>query len=189
MRKMATPSKENGAFEVAPLRSLDDFILESARFQMPNFRDLDKWGKRVYNNLVYYQSNYFLLALALFALVGLIHPLKMFLGLFAIAVACSLLVAASNGGPQVAKFKQDHPIISVIAILVGAYLIVYLLDGILVFLLGILLPFSATFVHASLRLRSLRNKLTNKMEQIGLKKSTPMGMILDALGFEAEIID
>ncbi len=68
--KMATPSKENGAFEVAPLRSLDDFLLESARFQVPNFRDMEKWGKRVYSNLIYYQSNYFLLALALFALVG-----------------------------------------------------------------------------------------------------------------------
>jgi hypothetical protein len=31
--------------------------------------------------------------------------------------------------------------------------------------------------------------VTNKMEQIGLKKSTPMGMLLDALGFEAGIVD
>lgn len=66
----------------------------------------------------------------------------MFLGLFAIGLACGLFVAASNGGPQVAKFKQDHPVISLITLLLGAYLIVYLLDGILVFLLGILLPFS-----------------------------------------------
>lgn len=63
-------AKENSAFEVAPLRSLDDFLLESARFQVPNVGDLEKWGKRVYSNLIYYQSNYFLLALVLFALVG-----------------------------------------------------------------------------------------------------------------------
>lgn len=135
----------------------------------------------------------------------------MFLGLFAIGLACGLFVAAGNGGPQIVKFKQDHPVVSIVALLMGAYLIIYLLDGILVFLLGILLPFSgrsplqkflhfcmlnffigisiATFIHASLRLRSLKNKLTNKMEQIGLKKSTPMGMLLDALGFEAELID
>lgn len=156
---------------------------------MPNVRDLEKWGKRVYSNLIYYQSNYFLLALALFTLVGIIHPFKMFLGLFAIGLACGLFVAAGNGGPQIVKFKQDHPVVSIVALLMGAYLIIYLLDGILVFLLGILLPFSATFIHASLRLRSLKNKLTNKMEQIGLKKSTPMGMLLDALGFEAELID
>ena len=62
--------KSSESLEVAPLRTLDDFLLESARFQVPNFRDLDKWGNRVFNNLIYYQSNYFLMALALFGLVG-----------------------------------------------------------------------------------------------------------------------
>lgn len=66
----------------------------------------------------------------------------MFLGLFAICLACGLFVAAGNGGPQIVKFKQDHPVVSIVALLMGAYLIIYLLDGILVFLLGILLPFS-----------------------------------------------
>ncbi len=66
----------------------------------------------------------------------------MVLGLFAIGLACGLFAAASNGGPQVAKFKQEHPVVSIITLLLGVYLIIYLLDGILVFLLGILLPFS-----------------------------------------------
>jgi len=47
--------------------------------------------------------------------------------------------------------------------------------------------FSATFIHASLRLRNLRNKIANRMEQVGLKKSTPMGIVLNSLGFEAEL--
>ena len=63
-------SKVSDSLEFAPLRSLDDFMLESARFQMPNLQDLEKWGNRVFNNLIYYQSNYFLMALGLFALVG-----------------------------------------------------------------------------------------------------------------------
>ena len=62
--------KSSGQLEIAPLRTLDDFLTDSARFQVPNFRDLDKWGNRVFNNLVYYQTNYFLMAIALFALVG-----------------------------------------------------------------------------------------------------------------------
>jgi hypothetical protein len=66
----------------------------------------------------------------------------MFLGLFAIGVAFGLFSMASNAGPQVIKFKEEHPIVSLFALLIGAYLIVYLLDGIIVFLLGILLPFS-----------------------------------------------
>ncbi|KAH9383300.1 hypothetical protein HPB48_024420 [Haemaphysalis longicornis] len=56
--------------EAAPLRSLDDFILESARFQLPNVKDWDKWGNRVINNLLYYQSNYFVLAILVFLAVG-----------------------------------------------------------------------------------------------------------------------
>ena len=51
------------------LLSLTDFIFESARFQMPNVKDLDKWGYRVYNNLIYYQSNYFLMAVGLFVII------------------------------------------------------------------------------------------------------------------------
>ena len=57
-------------FEIAPLRSLDDFLLESARFQIPNVNDLEKWGKRVSSNLLYYQSNYFLMSLIIFVIVG-----------------------------------------------------------------------------------------------------------------------
>lgn len=40
-------------------------------------------------------------------------------------------------------------------------------------------------VHASLRLRNLKNKIENKIESIGLKR-TPMGLLLEALGQEQE---
>lgn len=43
------------------------------------------------------------------------------------------------------------------------------------------------FIHASLRLRNLKNKLENKMEGIGLKR-TPMGIVLDALEQQEENI-
>ena len=49
-------SKVSDSLEFAPLRSLDDFMLESARFQMPNLQDLEKWGNRVFNNLIYYNQ-------------------------------------------------------------------------------------------------------------------------------------
>ena len=43
------------------------------------------------------------------------------------------------------------------------------------------------FIHASLRLRNLKNTLENKMEGIGLKR-TPMGIVLDALEHQEETI-
>lgn len=62
--------KGSSELGIAPLRSLDDFLLESARFQVPNYRDLEKWGKRVVNNLLYYQTNYMLMSLMMFIIVG-----------------------------------------------------------------------------------------------------------------------
>ena len=56
--------------EIAPMRSMDDFLLNSARFQIPNFKDPDKWSNRVIQNLMYYQTNYFLLAVIIFLIVG-----------------------------------------------------------------------------------------------------------------------
>lgn len=53
-----------------PLRSLQDFLLNSARFAVPDVRDLDHWNSRIINNLLYYQSNYFLSALGFLLLVG-----------------------------------------------------------------------------------------------------------------------
>jgi hypothetical protein len=47
--------------------------------------------------------------------------------------------------------------------------------------------FIVTFIHASMRLRNVRNKLVNKMEVIGLKR-TPMGLFLEAMGMEQEVL-
>lgn len=70
MKKLEKMSKSSDEFEIAPLRTLDDFFLESARFQIPNIKDFEKWGNRVTSNLLYYQSNYFLTSLIIFIIVG-----------------------------------------------------------------------------------------------------------------------
>lgn len=57
-------------WELPPLRSMNDFLLESSRFQMPNFRDFEKWGNRVVNNLIYYQTNYIYMTIAVMLIVG-----------------------------------------------------------------------------------------------------------------------
>ena len=45
----------------APFRSLDDFLIGGARFGPPDFKNQEKWTNRVLQNLLYYQSNYFVL--------------------------------------------------------------------------------------------------------------------------------
>jgi len=40
-------------------------------------------------------------------------------------------------------------------------------------------------LHASLRLRNVKNKIASKVEYIGISR-TPMGLLLEALGMEQE---
>ncbi|KAJ3639953.1 hypothetical protein Zmor_003279 [Zophobas morio] len=172
-------------FEIAPLRSLDDFLLESARFQIPNVNDLEKWGKRVSSNLLYYQSNYFLMSLIIFVIVGVIHPTKMACGFLVTAIIFMVFSYITNERFAAAQFKKKHPIISLLLILSGCYFVAYMLKSLLVFMFGILLPISATFIHASLRLRNIKNKIVNRVENLGLKR-TPMGIFLEELGLDQE---
>lgn len=56
--------------ELAPLRQWDDFYPGTDRFAKPEIGDLAKWNNRVISNLMYYQTNYFVVALVVFLVVG-----------------------------------------------------------------------------------------------------------------------
>lgn len=62
--------------KMAPFRQIDDFILNAARFEIPLYKDLDKWANRIVSNLLYYQTNYFGLILIVFLLVGYSNKLS-----------------------------------------------------------------------------------------------------------------
>jgi len=47
--------------------------------------------------------------------------------------------------------------------------------------------FSGTLIHASLRLRNIKNKISGKIEFVGIKR-TPMGLLLESLGNEQEVV-
>ncbi|EZA50684.1 hypothetical protein DMN91_003975 [Ooceraea biroi] len=166
--------------ELPPLRSLDDFLLESARFQIPNIKDLEKWGNRVVNNLLYYQTNYLFMSVVIFLIVGLLHPVKMLVGMLAMMAILGVFAYVSMEGSMVHNFKKQYPVVGVLFIVFAGCFITYTLGSLVVFLLGILLPFCAIFIHASLRLRNIKNKIANKIEGIGLKR-TPMGVFLGHL--------
>lgn len=96
----------------------------------------------------------------------------------------SLLVSENKA--VVGNFKRQYPTCFVLLVLVASHLFMSLFGGVMVFVFGIALPLVMIFIHSSLRLRNLKNKLENKMEGIGLKK-TPMGILVDALGQEENI--
>jgi len=165
----------------APLRTIDDFIGAEARFQIPNIADLDRWSNRVLNNLLYYQTNYFVVFSIVFVLVGMINPTQLIVGMAATLSTLALLNYLSKNQAAFAGLRRRHPGICLTIMLVGGYLIVSMIGSVMIFLFGIALPILLVFVHASLRLRNIKSKLWNRGESLGVI-STPMGIILDYLG-------
>ncbi|XP_012278154.1 PRA1 family protein 3 [Orussus abietinus] len=177
--------KVTNDLEIPPRRDWNDFFLDSARFQIPNLKDLNKWNNRVVQNLIYYQTNYFYILFGTFFITGLLHPVKMLVGTVTMIVIIVIFAYVSTEGRAVHNFKKQYPAAGLIFILLGSCFVMYTLGSLLVFLFGILMSLAVIFLHASLRLRHIKNKLVNKIEGSGLRR-TPMGVLLEELGMGQE---
>jgi len=171
--------------KLEPLRSLDDFLLNSARFQVPDVTNLERWNTRVKENLIYYQTNYFLTAIIIFLIVGVMHPSDMLIGIIVTIGAYSACNYVLNNQTVLNDFKKSHPVVCLIAVGGLTYFVVSLISSVLVFCFGILLPIVVTFLHASFRLRDIKNRLANIKEKLHLK-TTPMGVVLEELGMAVD---
>ena len=72
----------------------------------------------------------------------LIHPGKMLLGMIAMVVILFVFVYTSVEGRAIHNFKKQYPVVGIALIVLGGCFVTYTLGSLLVFLLGILLPFS-----------------------------------------------
>ncbi|KAI4824055.1 hypothetical protein KUCAC02_012598 [Chaenocephalus aceratus] len=171
--------------ELAPLRQWDDFYPGTDRFAKPEFGDVTKWNNRVISNLMYYQTNYFAAAVVVFLIVGFLNPFGMFLGGVVVALVFMGSVWAGENQAMVKNFKKKNPSVFVICVMVTSYFLLSLCGGVLVFMFGITFPLLLILIHASLRLRNMKNKMENRIEGVGLKK-TPMGIIMDLLDQQEE---
>ncbi|XP_053499456.1 ADP-ribosylation factor-like 6 interacting protein 5b [Ictalurus furcatus] len=174
--------------ELAPFRQWGDFFPGADRFAKPDIKDLTKWNNRVISNLLYFQTNYFAVVIVVFLLVGFMNPLGMILGSVVVSLVFMGSVWAGENKAVIKNFKKNHPSLFVIAVLGASYFLLSLCGGVMVFIFGITFPLLLILIHASLRLRSMKNKLENKVESVGLKK-TPMGVILDLLDQQEEKIN
>lgn len=133
------------SFQFAPLRSLDDFLLESARFQVPNFSDFEKWGNRVVKNALYYQTNYFVLAAIELIIIAFVQPTKIVLGIFAVAAVfyAILMIYGPNKSPSTQQLQSVNKY-AVLGLLLGvAYIFLYMFDAVLLVVFAVLLPISS----------------------------------------------
>lgn len=135
-------------FQFAPLRSLDDFLLGSARFQIPNLSDFEKWGNRVVKNLLYYQTNYFILAAIELIIIGLVQPVKIVLGIVSLAAVFYALLMTY--GPNKSSATQQIQAVNkyaVLGLLLGVtYIFLYMFDAVLLVAFAVLLPISSKFL-------------------------------------------
>lgn len=173
--------------EFTPLRSWDDFFPGSERFAAPNFNDMARWENRVVSNLLYYQTNYLLLAFAVFLVVGFLNPLGMFTALAVVTAVFLGSLWAGDNKAAINNFKKKNPTTFMVVVMAASYFILSLLGSVTVFMTAVTLPLILIFAHASYRLRNMKNKLENKMELAGLKRS-PMGLLLEALDQQEEKI-
>merc|ERR1712223_1774165 len=177
-------NRMDNEMEIAPLRSLDDFIMTKSRFQVPDFRNEDRWFNRIVFNLMYYQTNYLLSSFIIFLFVFLSRPQEMTMGIFLMALVFGGVLVLQTKKVEVRNFKQNHPlVVTSMCFLFGYYLIYKLTSG-TVFILGVLVPIVFIIVDSSLRMRNVMNKITNVSNVLGFTKQTPMGIILESIGIE-----
>ena len=67
----------------------NDKIMFNFRFQVPEYQNMDKFRNRIVSNLIYYQTNYALSAVIIFAFITFMNPFKMALGLLTM-ILCKL---------------------------------------------------------------------------------------------------
>ncbi|XP_040891000.1 ADP-ribosylation factor-like 6 interacting protein 5a [Toxotes jaculatrix] len=171
--------------ELTPLRQWDDFFPGWERFAKSDVKDLAKWNNRVVSNLLYYQTNYLLLAVAVFLIVGFLNPVGMFTAMVVVSCVFVCSVWAGENRAVINNFKRENPAAFIVAVMLASYILISMLGSVMVFMSAITLPLALIFAHASFRLRNMKNKLENKIEGAGLKRS-PMGILLEALGQQEE---
>lgn len=123
------------------------------------------------------------MAAILSTLFVLHNPTQTILGLCAVIIIMVAFIVINpnqiQGQPQHEKFPGSTGWLYLAGIISSITLFLYLFQSIMYVTLVVLLPFCVAFVHASFRLRNLRNKLSNAIDE--RLQYTPMGVFLEAM--------
>ena len=103
----------------------------------------------------------------------------------------ALFAADTIQHPAVTRIRTEYPLAIYGAGAIGLLALYLNFRSILFFALVILVPVLLWIVHASLRNRGIKNKVSNKMEQLGapVYSNTPMSYILGSLGLETRDLE
>uniref|UniRef100_A0A0K0E663 PRA1 family protein n=1 Tax=Strongyloides stercoralis TaxID=6248 RepID=A0A0K0E663_STRER len=162
---------------IPPPRSIYDFLSTrnfSSGFGLPDFKDTQRWNNRIQKNLNYYQSNYFILII-LFWLTSyvtfLLKPL-----FFIVGIMAPVIVPKFYPLPN----KQHESLLMTFGPMVVAGIMLATFSDLLYGFMWNLLILLVIFIHASLRLRNIDNKISNTVGKLA-RRRTVMSEILDIL--------
>uniref|UniRef100_A0AC35U4M1 PRA1 family protein n=1 Tax=Rhabditophanes sp. KR3021 TaxID=114890 RepID=A0AC35U4M1_9BILA len=154
----------------------DDFT--TGGYRLPDFGDLKKWNNRIYKNLIYYQSNYFLFFLVM-VLVNFYNVL-LWPAIFVGSIMMPKLIADNvhiENEQYESLLRNLGPIVIGSLMFWGFPQFVASVGILCVIILTVL-------VHASLRKRTWDNKLSNVVGKIKQKRT----LMQDILNFFPEPI-
>uniref|UniRef100_A0AC35GCU4 PRA1 family protein n=1 Tax=Panagrolaimus sp. PS1159 TaxID=55785 RepID=A0AC35GCU4_9BILA len=177
----------NKDIQFPPLRPLNEFLFDKTRFELPNFNDLPKWNNRIFANLLYFQSNYFLILLSFLLLTSCFKTQEMIIGFVILAICGFLAAIMVSKEEKLLAIRREHPY-AILIVLVGvAYCFITYLPFVIVALFSLCFPLLIILIHASTRLRGLNNKLNQKFFE-GVIRETVMAKILHVLNVEAKAV-
>ncbi|WKY06090.1 hypothetical protein Q1695_006357 [Nippostrongylus brasiliensis] len=159
------PYRLANGVELPPFRTLKDFLIGKARFELPPYNDLPRWNNRIISNLLYYQTNYFVIFAVLFILQSFFNSQDLALGLTAIVVVAGVVRFAISDNPTFYQARRDHPLITLGAIILSFYFFIQVLPSVLTVLFSVLFPLFLILCHASIRLRDFMSKVTQTAEK------------------------
>jgi hypothetical protein len=169
--------------QFAPFRPLDEFILDKARFDKPSFNDLKKWNNRILTNLLYFQTNYFVIGLILVLFISFFHAKAVVIGFSAVALVGGVVAFALSKRENLVQLRGQHPYVLLVLIVIVGYYFISVLPSVITLLYMSAAPLIITFVHASVRLRNISAKVNQKAEQLQMR-NTVMSQILRTFNIE-----
>ncbi|CAH8520946.1 unnamed protein product [Schistosoma rodhaini] len=164
-----------------PLRSFNDFLGFGARYSIPRGC---KWNERMVSNLIYYQSNYFLLSLIIIILLSALNPIPVLTGLLVICLPLMILLFLDTTTLN----TINQPKILVPVCIVIAMLLIRFISRIILFFCVLLVPVLIC-LHALCRQRNLKNRVCKLVESVRIgEQRTLMGYMLEVFGVDVRLL-
>jgi len=158
---------EGPRVEVAPFRTIADFVTD-ATFTSPAVSESGRWYNRVKQNLLYYQTNYFVIFILIIVFYSAVNMARYLTGMFIITLILGALTLKTRYGLMPAAG------IGLLAGLMGHT------PAVMYTVCSIFIPILLSFIHASLRTRNMKNKMNSAVETLRVVP-TPMAHILECL--------